>query len=252
LTGVALFLFTRDRVPLESTGLAVLTLLVLGFYLFPYGSVQPADFFRSFGHEALITISALLVVSKGLETTGALQPLASIMASGWQERPGLALLTTLVIGAIASAFLNNTPIVVMLLPILVAVCLRTGAVPSSMLLPMGLATLIGGMATTIGTSTNLLVVGIVADRGLPVLEMFDFSWPVVIVGIPGILFLWLVAPRLLPEREPPMSDISPRVFKALLHVNEDSFAFGETLSAVLAKTENRMRSLPCSPAIGCM
>jgi di/tricarboxylate transporter len=214
---------------------------VLGFYLFPYGSVQPADFFRSFGHEALITISALLIVSKGLETTGALQPLASIMASGWQERPGLSLLTTLVVGAVASAFLNNTPIVVMLLPILVAVCLRSGAVPSSMLLPMGLATLIGGMATTIGTSTNLLVVGIVADRGLPVLEMFDFAWPVVIVGIPGILFLWLVAPRLLPEREPPMSDISPRVFKALLHVNEDSFAFGETFSAVLAKTENRMR-----------
>ena len=241
LTGVALFLFTRDRIPLESTGLAVLTLLVLGFYLFPYGSVQPADFFRSFGHEALITISALLIVSKGLETTGALQPLASIMASGWQERPGLALLTTLVVGAVASAFLNNTPIVVMLLPILVAVCLRSGAVPSSMLLPMGLATLIGGMATTIGTSTNLLVAGIVADRGLPVLEMFDFSWPVVIVGIPGILFLWLVAPRLLPEREPPMSDISPRVFKALLHVKEGSYALGETLSAVLAKTENRMR-----------
>jgi di/tricarboxylate transporter len=241
LTGVALFLFTRDRVPLEGTALAVLTLLVLGFYLFPYGSVQPADFFRSFGHEALITISALLIVSKGLETTGALQPLASIMASGWQERPGLSLLTTLVVGAVASAFLNNTPIVVMLLPILVAVCLRSSAVPSSVLLPMGLSTLIGGMATTIGTSTNLLVVGIVADRGLPVLEMFDFAWPVVIVGIPGILFLWLVAPRLLPEREPPMSDISPRVFKALLHVNEDSFAFGETLSAVLAKTENRMR-----------
>ena len=103
LTGVALFLFTRDRIPLEGTGLAVLTLLVLGFFLFPYGSVQPADFFRSFGHEALISISALLIVSKGLETTGALQPLASIMVSGWQDKPGLALLATLVIGAIASA-----------------------------------------------------------------------------------------------------------------------------------------------------
>ena len=241
LTGVALFLFTRDRIPLEGTGLAVLTLLVLGFFLFPYGSVQPADFFRSFGHEALISISALLIVSKGLETTGALQPLASIMVSGWQDKPGLALLATLVVGAIASAFLNNTPIVVMLLPILVAIFLRSGSAPSGMLLPIGMATTIGGMATTIGTSTNLLVVGIVADRGLPVLEMFDFTWPVVIVSIPGILFLWLVAPRLLPERKPPMSDISPRVFKALLYVNEDSFAFGQPLSAALAKTENRMR-----------
>ena len=241
LTGVALFMFTRDRIPLESTGLAVLTVLVLGFFLFPYGSVQPADFFHSFGHEALISISALLIVSKGLETTGALQPLASIMVSGWQERPGLALLATLVVGAVASAFVNNTPIVVMLLPVLVAIFLRSGSAPSGMLLPIGMATTIGGMATTIGTSTNLLVVGIVADRGLPVLEMFDFTWPVVIASIPGILFLWLVAPHLLPERKPPMSDISPRVFKALLHVNENSFAFGQTLSAALAKTENRMR-----------
>ena len=159
LTVVTLFLFTRDRIPLETTGLAVLVFLIVGFYLFPYGDIRPSDFFSSFGHEALITICALLIVSKGLETTGALQPLASIMSSSWQSKPTLALLVTLALGAVASAFLNNTPIVVMLLPILVAVCLRTGTAPSSVLMPMGMATLIGGMATTIGTSTNLLIAG---------------------------------------------------------------------------------------------
>jgi di/tricarboxylate transporter len=188
-----------------------------------------------------VTICALLIASKGLEVTGALQPLATLMASGWQERPRLALLTTLIVGAIASAFLNNTPIVVMLLPILVAVCLRSGIAPSGVLMPMGLATLIGGMATTIGTSTNLLIVGIAETQGLAKFGMFDFAVPVLIAALPGLLFLWAVAPRLLPQRKAPMSDIAPRVFKALLYVNEDSFANGKTLTEVRAKTENRMR-----------
>jgi len=241
LTVITLILFTRERIPLETTGLTVLVLLLVGFYLFPYGDIQPADFFGSFGHEALITICALLIVSKGLETTGALQPLASLMSRSWQEKPAMALLVTLVVGAAASAFLNNTPIVVMLLPILVAVCLRTSTNPSGILMPMGLATLIGGMATTIGTSTNLLVVGIVQDQGIKQFAMFDFFLPVVLAGIPGLLFLWLVAPKLLPSRKPPMSDTTPRVFKALFYIPEDSYAEGKTLTEVRARTENRLK-----------
>ena len=153
----------------------------------------------------------------------------------------LSLLTTLVVGAVCSAFLNNTPIVVMLLPILVAVCLRSGNSPAGILMPMGFATLIGGMATTIGTSTNLLVVGIAETQGLPKFSMFDFALPVLIAAVPGILFLWLVAPRLVPERKPPMSDIAPRVFKSILYITADSYANGRTLTEARAKTENRMR-----------
>jgi len=241
LTGVTLFLFARERIPLETTSFLVLVTLVVGFYVFSYPGVEPQKFFLSFGNEALVTICALLVVGKAVEVTGALQPLAYIMSSGWQTRPRLAMLTVLVVGAISSAFLNNTPIVVMLLPILVAVCLRSGISSSGVLIPMGLSTLIGGMATTIGTSTNLLVVGIASEQNLPKLEMFDFTLPVVIAALPGLLYLWLIAPRLLPERTPPMADTAPRIFKAMLYVNEDSFANGKTLTEVRAKTDNRMR-----------
>ena len=242
---MALFLFTRDRLPLETSSLAILILLVAGFQLFPYETggapLGPAQFFAGFGNEALITICALMMVGKALETTGALQPLASIVGHAWSTRPVLALLVTLIAGAVLSAFMNNTPIVVLLMPILVAVSMRVKFPVSGVMLPMGLATIIGGMATTIGTSTNLLVVGISQDLGLVEFGMFDFALPVVIVGGVAIIFLWLIAPRLLPERIPPLADTTPRVFNSQLYIKEGCFAAGKTLSEVLAKTSGQMR-----------
>lgn len=243
LTAVALILFTRDNIPLESSSLAILIILVTGFTLFPYtkdGEVVlgAVDFFAGFGNEALIAICALMMVGKALETTGALQPLATIVSRAWSTRPVLALVTTLVAGAILSAFMNNTPIVVLLMPILVGASLRAKFPVSEVMMPMGLATIIGGMSTTIGTSTNLLVVGIAHDMGEHDFTMFEWVLPVAIVGGAGLLFLWLIAPRLLPDRTPPMADTTPRIFTAQLHVKEGGFADGKTLSEVLAADNN--------------
>ena len=245
LTAVALFLFTRDRIPLETSSLAVLIALVAGFQIFPYVrddvSLRAVDFFAGFGNEALVAICALMIVGKGLETTGALQPLATIIGRAWSTRPVLALFITLVAAAVLSAFMNNTPIVVLLMPILVGVSLRAKFPVSGVMLPMGLATIIGGMSTTIGTSTNLLVVGISHDLGVHQFGMFDFVLPALIVGGVGIFFLWLIAPRLLPDRIPHMADTTPRVFNSQLNIQEDSFAAGKTLSEVLAQTHGDMR-----------
>ena len=245
LTVAALYLFTRDRIPLEGSALTVLIVLLIGFQIAPYVSdgrlFRATDFLTGFGHEALITICALMIIGKGLEATGALQPLVSILAKAWLARPALAPLATLVLGAVLSAFLNNTPIVVMMLPMLIGVAVRTGVSPSAILMPMGLATIVGGTATTIGTSTNLLVVSIARDLGQRELAMFDFTLPAVLVGAVGLLFLWLVAPKLLPKRKPPMMDTSPRVFDAQLYISEDSAAFGKSFGQALALTDNQMR-----------
>jgi di/tricarboxylate transporter len=245
LTVVAFVLFTRDRIPLESSSLGILIILVAGFEFFEYRvdgiRLGPADFFAGFGNEALVTICALMIVGKALETTGALQPLATIVGRAWSTRPLLALLVTLVAGAVLSAFMNNTPIVVLLMPILVGVSLRVKFPVSGVMLPMGLATIIGGMSTTIGTSTNLLVVGISDDMGMVRFAMFDFMLPVVMVGGVGVAFLWLIAPRLIPDRDPPMADTSPRVFSSQLYIKEGGFSDGKTLSEVLAKTDGHMR-----------
>jgi len=246
LTIVALFLFTRDRIPLESSSLAILIILTAGFTLFPYVkdgqvAVGPMEFFAGFGNEALVAICALMMVGKALETTGALQPLANVVGKAWSSRPVLALLATLVAGAILSAFMNNTPIVVLLMPIIVGASLRSKFPVSGVMMPMGLATIIGGMSTTIGTSTNLLVVGISRDMGMHEFSMFEWVLPVAIVGGVGVLFLWLVAPRLLPDRTPPMADTTPRIFSAQLHVKESGYADGKSLSEVLAKADGNLR-----------
>ena len=127
------------------------------------------------------------------------------------------------------------------MPIIVGASLRSKFPVSGVMMPMGLATIVGGMSTTIGTSTNLLVVGISQDLGLHEFSMFEWVLPVSIVGGVAILFLWLVAPKLLPDRTPPMADTSPRVFSAQLHVKEDGFADGKSLSEVLAKADGNLR-----------
>jgi len=245
LTVAALWLFTRERIPLETSSLAVLALLAIGFELFPLphgdGHLGAEVFFRGFGHEALIAVCALMVAGQGLVRTGALEPVGRAISRLWRVSPALSLLITLVTGATLSAFVNNTPIVVLLLPILVSVGLRTGKSSTGVLMPMGFATLVGGMATTIGTSTNLLVVSVAADLGLPRFGMFDFALPVIVAGGLGLLYLWLIAPRLLPERPALMSSTSPRLFSARLNVGEGSFCDGKTLGQVVKKAGGGFR-----------
>ncbi len=242
---VALILFTRDKLPLESSSLAVIVVLVLGFHLFPYPvngeALDPAQFLLGFGNEALVAICSLIVIGKALETTGALRPVARFAGDQWSRRPQIALLLMLVGVFVMSAFVNDTPIVVLMIPILVGIALRTKLPASRFLLPMGLATIIGGMSTTIGTSTNLLVVGITRDLGVADIGMFDITLPAVMVGGIGLLYVWLIVPRLLPDRSTPMADTHPRVFDAQLTVAEGGFAVGKTLKDVLDKTRHEMR-----------
>lgn len=230
LTVAALILFSIERLQLALTSLGLLTLIALFFALLPYPGVTPMMFFEGFAHEALIAVCALMTLGQGLVRTGALEPVGRMLGGLWSRVPTLSLLLTLAVGALLSAFVNNTPIVVLLLPILISVCLRSKKSASKILLPMGLATLVGGMATTIGTSTNLLVVGIAKDLGVVTFSMFDFVVPAAAAAFIALLYLWLVAPRLLPERENQLHDSSPRLFSARLLLSESSAANGLTVA----------------------
>jgi di/tricarboxylate transporter len=245
LTGLALVIFSRDKIPLETSSLLVLVALTVGFQLWPFSSdgrtLHAVDFFLGFGHEALVAVCALMIAGSGLMRTGALEPVGHFLARVWVKRPRLSLLLTLLVSAAASAFINNVPIVVLLMPILISVSLRTGTPASSVLMPMGFASIVGGMGTTIGTSTNLLVVSVAADMGLRRLQMFDFLAPATAAGALAIVYLWLVAPKMIPRREPPLTDTSPRVFKAHLAILKDSKAAGKILSEAIKLAGGAMK-----------
>ena len=245
--GLALFALvalTRPAVPQESTSLMVLMLLVLGFEMFPYegpaGAVRSGAFLATFGNAALITIIALLVVGRALEVTGALQPLIRLMLKVWAGPRSLALIVTLLVCTFVSAFLSNTLVVLALLPVLVGASSRRRFPATQVLMPVGFAALLGGMLTTIGTSTNLLVVNEAEALGLPAFGLFHFIMPAAVGVIVGLLFLWLVAPRILPERDAPIRQAAPRIFKAMLFIDEDSWAVGRTLAELRERTGRRM------------
>ena len=245
LTVIALILFTREKIPLESSSFLVLISLTVGFEIVPFQSegrvLHAVDFFHGFGHEALVAVCALMIAGQGIVRTGALEPVGRALAKLWKISPSISLLLTLLVGAAISAFINNVPVVVLFLPILISVSLRTGMPASSVLMPMGFATLLGGTCTTIGTSTNLLVVSVAADMGLRRLGMFDFLLPAAVAGSFGIVYLWLLAPRIIPKREQPLTDTSPRIFTAHLAVLEESSAEGKTVAEVIKMTDGAMK-----------
>lgn len=241
----AIFLYTRERLLLESSSFFILCVILLWFETFPidYGGerVRAGDILSGFGNEALIAVISLMILARSLEVTNALQPVGQVLAGLWRLRPRLAFLVTMLTAAVLSMFLNNTPVVAAIMPLLVAVSLQAKISTSGILMPIGFATIIGGMATTIGTSTNLLVVSVAADLGMREMQMFDFALPVLFVGSFGLLYLWLIAPLLLPERKPPLTDIAPRIFDSRLRINPGGAGEGKALAELLALTKGRMR-----------
>jgi di/tricarboxylate transporter len=240
------YLFAKERLPVQSTALLALLALMLLFGVFPYQRgdrpLGPEQFLAGFGNSALVTICFLMVLGHGLTTTGALEPVVRQLARLWSYAPQLAFVLILVFCFAVSGFVNDTPVVVLMMPVLVAIAARTGTSASRTLLPMNYAVLIGGMATTIGTSTNLLVVGIAASLGVPAFGLFDFTHIVVIAAAIALPYLWLVVPRLLPKDAGGRPQGAPLAFDAALELNQGGFAAGKALQQ-LAKRARGFRVL---------
>ena len=243
-TVVAFFLFTRERIPIPVTSLIVIAGLALGFHLFPYehdgGELGIRQIFSGFGHEALVAICCLMIMGRGLMVTGALEPLARLLARLWAFNPQVALLALLSSAMVLSAFVNDTPVVVVLMPVVIGLAMRAGRSPSRMLMPMNFAVIVGGMATTIGTSTNLLIVSLARDHGVDHIDMFEFTPLVAGPAVLALLYLWLIAPRLLPDRPNPLAGLVPRRFNAVLYVGPRSRARDRTVSQARRWTGNKM------------
>ena len=193
---VTLALLMTERTP---PALAVLGGVVA---LLALGVLSPADALAGFSNPAPFSVAALYVVARAVEKTGAIQPfLRSTLDGVTSPRRALARLLLPVAGS--SAFLNNTPIVAMIVPQVSAWAQRTGQAPSGFLMPVSFAAILGGVVTAIGTSTNLIASGLMESHGMAPMEMFEISLVGGAVAISGVAYLVLFAPRLLPQRGTP-------------------------------------------------
>jgi di/tricarboxylate transporter len=239
LLATAMFVaFARGKIATEIVSLVTIVVIALGLYLFPLPSNRPEQglslAFAGFGHPALVTICALMVMGRGLVMTGGLEPIVHVLGRLWRANRQLGMLSTLLFAFGLSMVINDTPVLVLLLPVLVQLATQ-GAMPSSKtLMPINSAVLIGGMATTIGTSTNLLVVSIARDQGLPPMSVFHFTPIVATAAIVALPYLWFVMPRLLPDNSRE-SEQHRRRFTGSLRVGGRSGLVGKTIAEITGK-----------------
>ncbi len=204
VTVMAFYLYTRSWIRMELVSLLLLVALLLIFYVSPFASgtdrITETQVLQAFGHPALVAICSLMILGHGLTMTGALEPAVRVLARIWGLSRWLGLLLTVLLAAIASGFINDTPVLVLMLPMLLSLAQRTGYPASKTLMPVNCAILIGGTLTSIGTSTNLLVLSIASDLGMRPMGLFDFTPIAAMALCIALPYLWLVMPRLLPGR----------------------------------------------------
>ncbi|WP_262690456.1 SLC13 family permease [Kordiimonas aestuarii] len=199
--------YAYDKIPLEISSIATVALLLFLFEIAPLIGpdgeriVTMRDLLQGFADPALITIMALLVVGQGLVQTGALNGPARTLVRWGKNYPRLVIFACLVTVMVISAVLNNTPVVVIFIPILAALAERLGKKVAMVMMPLSFAAILGGNMTKIGSSTNLLAIGAYEQVGGPHIGFFDFTVPGAVLALVGFAYVVFVAPKLLVDRE---------------------------------------------------
>ena len=201
IIGLAVVFFILQPIPLDVTALLVIVVLVL---LGQWTTISPVDGISGFASEATITVLMMFILSEGIRRVGAVQLLVELLIaiSGRNHRRQLGSLVGL--SGLAAGFVNNTPVVALMIPVVGELADRTGVSPSRLLIPLSFAAMLGGTLTLIGTSTNLLASAIISHPeylGRP-FSMFEFTPLGALVLVAGASYLVIASPHLIPERIP--------------------------------------------------
>ena len=226
---VAMFLHGRWRHDMVATGALLACVLA--------GLIPPQEAFSGFAHPAVVTVACVLVLSRGLQVSGAVDALAARLLPA---RAGILLsLAALVgLGALLSGFMNNVGAMALLMPVAMQLAARLALPPGRVLMPLAFGTILGGMTTMIGTPPNLIVSGFRAQTGAGSFAMFDFTPIGLAVAVVGTLFIVLLGWRLVPAREKASTEgFETGAYVTEVRVLPDSKAAGLFLREIEARLD---------------
>lgn len=224
LSTVGMFLWGRWRHDMVALG-SLLACVITGL-------VDPSVAFNGFGHPAVVTVACVLVLSRGLQTSGAVDALARVALPG-NAGPLASLAAIVALGAVLSGFMNNVGAMALLMPVALQIARQHELPPGKVLMPLAFGTILGGMTTMIGTPPNLIVSGFRAESGAGSFGMFDFTPVGLTVAVIGTLFVILLGRKLVPAREQHAAqDFATGAYLTEARVQEDGKASGMTLREV--------------------
>lgn len=190
---IGIVLFIKDYFSIDTTSILIMALFIVA------GVLSPSEGFSGFNHPATLTLGCMFVVSAGVFNSGILDGLSQRIIKLAKIHYSVALITFCLIAGMFSAFVNDSAVVALLLPIALTVCRETKIAPGMLLIPISFSALFGGTCTLIGTSTNILVSSYAEEYGLEGFGMFEFSLAALCLAAIGFVYIFFVLPLLLPK-----------------------------------------------------
>jgi di/tricarboxylate transporter len=221
---LTLFLLISEKISVDKTAIGIMVLLALT------GILSPAETVAGFANPAVITVGAMFLLSYGLIRTGAVGFLTELVLKFSKGNRTSAFIIVLTSVAVLSAFINNTPVVTLFIPIVMGLSCECDFSPSKLLIPLSYVSILAGTSTLIGTSTNIIVSDLAHIKGFDPLSMFELGRLGVPIAAIGILFLFVVAPKLMPGRTAPLCELDEgkeKKYIAELMVTEKSPLIGK-------------------------
>jgi di/tricarboxylate transporter len=191
----AIILFATEIISIDLVALLIMVSLIT------FGVITPEEGVQGFSNKATITVAFMFVLSAALLKTGALQYVAHRLSNVFRHKFNLGMIMMMLLVAVISAFINNTPVVAVFIPVVIKIAQSSGQSPAKMLIPLSFASIFGGTCTLIGTSTNILVSGIAEKEGIGAISMFQMAPMGLIFVAVGILYMVFFGSKLLPNRK---------------------------------------------------
>jgi len=204
IIAVVLFLLITEKVRVDVLAIGILAVLLVTRIL------TPAEAVAGFAAPAVITVAAMFIIGRGMIRTGAVGFIGEKVLKLSGGRENLAMILVLLIVAVASAFINNTPLVVLFIPIILSLSCEYNLSPSKLLIPLSYASVLGGTCTLIGTSTNIIISDLSRVHGYGELGMFELASLGVPIAIMGIALIFFTAHSLMPGHATPTCDLEDR------------------------------------------